>query len=322
MMNERHAGRLLASLLLVAACGTAVSPAAPPRQEAGEVRLSVAVTGKDGAPIAGLPLESFALTAGKEAHAITVFDGGGGPASVAALFDLSYSMAGLAESRIGPAAEAVWRLASAGHEANEYRIVAFADEVQTVLAGSRDRQAVRGALAKVHGARFGRQSSLFDACWETLDALSSSPHAKRALILVSDGEDTYSRAQKEDILALLSEGGVVFYGVYLARPRPDPAPGATQVRPHGQQLLDKLAEVSGGLSCSPRNAKELDACFARIGEDLRARYVIGFAPKPVLGPGACRPLRLRVTPPDGSADKSLKVRAREEFCAPRPAKKK
>ena len=301
--------RLLTSILAVASCVAPLASVAPRRQGAKEVTLSVAVTGKGGAPVTGLPREAFALTSGKDALEITSFEAGG-PAAVAVLFDVSGSIASTARGSIKPATEAVWRLAEAGHESNEYSVVAFASDVHTLLAGSNDRGALRDALALVRDAGFGRQSSILDACWRTLRTLSAAPHAKRAVILLTDGADTYSRARNDDVLRELKEGGAVVYAVYLGE-RPDSGLGE-----YGSGLLKGLAEVSGGLACFPQDAKQMDACFARIGEDLRARYVVTFNPTAPPEPGRCRPVKVRVTPPAGSPAKSFKVRAREEFCAP------
>jgi Ca-activated chloride channel family protein len=274
------------------------------------------VNKKTGAPVTGLTREAFGLSDGKMSQELTSFVGADEPSSVAIVLDLSGSVrAGDPLKRLRDTLDALSRLIRSGHPSNEYMVITFAEEVVTVLDASRGTDAAAEALLTLPGAKPGTQSSLFDACWQTINKLAGGAHAKRSLILVTDGDDTYSRAREDDVVRQLKEMNVVIYGVNVGE---DDGRETASGNPLdvGTRLLEKLSKVSGGLSFNARDEKTVRRAVEQIAAELRGQYVVGFKPSAPPAPGKCLKLKTSVTPPAADA-KDLIVRTREEFCAPR-----
>lgn len=307
-MPTRVTTAALFVLLAAAACAA---------QAAGTL-TAVTVTDTQGGAVTGLPRDAFVLSDGKTTQEVTSFVGADEPASVAILFDLSGSVrTGKALGRLNEAIEALARLVRAGHASNEYSVSTFSEDMTPLLEAERGPERAEAALRAVFDAKVGKQSSLFDACWMTLDVLARGAHAKRVLVLVTDGVDTYSRAREDDVTRRLKETNVVVYSVNVGALGQTPNLAG---RDEGEKVLERLSKVSGGLALTPRDAKGVGPAVDRVAAALRGQYVVGFRPSAPAAPGKCLKLKTTVTPPAGT--KELSVRAREEFCAPRADLKK
>lgn len=318
-MKTRRLARAASRLgLLIFTFAAALSCAAQPSVHEDATPLymfaTVTVTDRNQAPVPGLPLNAFHVWERKEERQLTHFVAGDEPASVAILFDLSDSVR-VAEA--GRLKDAIWALSSfvrEGNSSNEYFVFTFANDVSTLLDGSRDTDAAVRSIRAASGALSGRQhSSFWDACYLALPKLARGANAKRVLILVTDGEDTFSRAREDDIQKLLKETNIVVYSFDVGRPR------AGEPRSEGARALERLSKVSGGLTFRPRDAKEWEAEVSAVEAELRSQYVLGFKPSMVLAAGQCLNVKIRLTSSEGLAasEKDLVVRSREQFCAPR-----
>ena len=303
----------LALLALAAAVSCAAQTGPPAGVAAPEMFATVTVTDKNQTPVPNMPRGAFGAWEGKTARELTSFVSGDAPASVAILFDLSDSVRVAEAGRLKAAADALSRFTRLGSGSKEYFVYAFAEEVSTVLDGSSDPEAAAQSIRSAASALSGHHSSFWDACYLAVPKLGRGTNAKRALILVTDGEDTYSRAREDDVLRLLKESNVVVYSFDVGRPR------AGEPRSEGARALEKLSKVSGGLLFRPRDAKDWDAAVEAIAAELRSQYVLGIKPAAMLAAGQCVNIKIRLTPPDGFAagEKELVVRSREEFCTPR-----
>lgn len=282
----------------------------PPPSVAGEITLSVAVIDKDGNPVTGLPRESFSVVDGKDPQEITAFKGEDAPASVAIIIDLSGSVGGLKgrrpENMLRLAVKGVSHLIESGNRANEYFVIGFNNDHHLLAQGS--GEAATAALNKLDSLPRAGQSALFDACRFGLDRVTLGSHQKKALILLTDGEDTYSRHTLEDIRRLLKERGVVSYALNVGGGEiPSFGPAAA-----GAKGLDKLAEDSGGLTHHPRKDSEVQAAVGRMAADMGARYLITFKPLKAAGGRGCYSFRVKATSPNNA--KPLTVRSRQSHC--------
>jgi len=89
------------------------------------------------------------------------------------------------------------------------------------------------------------------------------------LVLLSDGIDERSRSTAEDVLELARRAAVTLYTIGIAESR-NQAPVIDRV------LLDKLAEETGGRSFYVDRPRQLDAVYAEIQRDMRARYLLAY----------------------------------------------
>lgn len=279
-----------------------------------EITVSVAVNGKDGNLVSGLPRDVFTVLDGKVKYEIASFVDQEAPTTIAIVFDLSGSIGGLKgakpKAKLLSAVEGIAGLIESDKKSNEYFIIGFHNDHQLLSHGNAE-EAISG-LNKLRSLPLSGQSEFFDACHFAMDKVTLGKYPKKAIILISDGEDTYSRLTLDDIRQLLKERGVVIYAIDIG----DGANSAYPSTSVGPKVLDKLAEASGGLALHPRKADDVGADVQRVEADIRARYMIGFKPPVTSDKTKCYSFKVRlVTSTDALSNaKSFATRSRQSHC--------
>jgi Ca-activated chloride channel family protein len=209
---------------------------------------------------------------------------------------------------IARAREALANFLKMSHRDDEYFLIAFNSRPQLLLDGSRDSDAL---ISKLSNARPNGDTALFDATCLALERLAHGTYMKRAILLISDGEDHRSRHSLSQLRRLLLESGVA---VYAINTNDMPLPKEF----YGRMVLDELATRSGGKMYWPKNTAEMNEAFEQIAIELRHQYLIGYRPPNFTADGEWHRLKVKVTPtPDL---KRVKVRAREGYYAVREAR--
>ncbi len=256
------------------------------------VSLTVAVLDKRGRHFTGLDKNSFTVFENSIAQEISFFGIDDGPATVAVVFDLSGSMGG---AKIRRAREALARFVQTGHRDDEYSLVGFNEQVKLLLERSRAGESLPDLVASVK-PRGG--TALYDAVALGLAQVARGAWSKRALIVISDGEDNRSRLSFKALKQMTAEGDALIYSIvikdWLTRPTSDSLP--------------ELAEATGGLAFFPADAEEIAEAFERIAVDLRQRYSIGYAPADFSADGRWRKLKVNITPPPNAPRLSVLTR--------------
>ena len=172
-------------------------------------------------------------------------------------------------------------------------IVAIGSEVDVLGSLSANRAPQFAALEKMDA--FGT-TGLYDAILRSIDAIQTA-RGRRALVLLSDGDDRYSTARAEDALARARQSDVLMYPVALGRNRPP--------------VFAELASLTGGRSFHVTDARRLPDTLRTIARELRYQYLIGYTPsKPIVpGSGEWRTIGVTVT----SRQPNLRVRARDGY---------
>jgi hypothetical protein len=150
------------------------------------VSLSVTVTDRSGRLIEGLKKEDFKIYDEKVEQPISFFSDQDVPISVGIIFDTSSSMSG---DKIVRAKDALARLVETSHEEDEYFLVGFDSTTRLLLDGVQDGDVVLDRLSKV--SRAARRRSMMPSI--SGSKRSRGIYPKHAIILISDGEDNYSR---------------------------------------------------------------------------------------------------------------------------------
>ena len=132
-------------------------------------------------------------------------------------------------------------------------------------------------------------------------------HPKRALLLISDGQDNNSRYTFTELRKLLKESDVTLYGIGIL----SGSDAGSSMGMEGQGTLDELANVSGGKAFFPRSAAEMDDIFEQIALELRHQYSIGYRPPNFVSNGKWHRIKVKVTPPRGLP--RLFVRSKEGY---------
>ena len=267
------------------------------------ITLTVTVTDTYGRYVSGLDQKAFKVFEDKEEQEIEFFSDDDAPVSVGVIFDVSGSMSG---DKIRKAREALARFIQTSHDSDEYFLIAFNSRAQLLLDKTRDGDAVLNKLTFVETRS---NTALYDACYLGVEKVTRGTHPKRALLLISDGQDNDSRYTFSEVRRLLKESDVVLYSIGILGGN-DPA---SSLGMEGQATLDELSAVSGGKSFFPNTAAEMDELFERIALELRHQYSIGYRPKNFKNDGKWHKLKVKVTPPRGLP--RLFVRSREGYYA-------
>ncbi|HEV2765914.1 MAG TPA: VWA domain-containing protein [Pyrinomonadaceae bacterium] len=292
---------------------TASKPAAagPAASNDGLVTLHVTVLDKRDAPVLGLPRESFEVYEGKQAREVTRFEREV-PASVGIVMDTSGTFEDkLFGKRLEAVREGVRRFVRAGHPENRYFLVNFGTRVAPPTDWTGDADALASAVAP---ARSGKQTALYDACLAAVVKLSGGPHAKRVLLLISDGQDNASRQSLGDLRRLLRGSGVI---VYAVSPRLEDSDHAYRIA--GEAILAELAYVNGGVLLTADFGQGMLNAFGRAAEILRFQYTVGFARAAPEAKERWRKVRVKVQPPPSASArdfKDLRVIAGEGYLTP------
>lgn len=267
------------------------------------VTLTLTVTDLFGRYVSGLKKDAFKIYDDKEEQEITFFSDSDAPASVGILFDVSDSMS---SEKIAKSRNALEKFINTSHPADEYYLIAFNSRAQLLLDRTRDGDAVLRKLTLVEPKN---NTALYDACYLGIERVTRGTRQKKALLIISDGQDNSSRYNFREVRRLMKESDVVVYAVGILDGRDMGSIEGIQ----GQAFLDELTSVTGGKSFYPQTDVELDEIFERIALELRHQYSVGYTPKDFTPDGKWHKIKVKVKPPRGFP--RLTVRSRDGYYA-------
>jgi Ca-activated chloride channel family protein len=267
------------------------------------ITFTVTVTDTYGRYVSGLGKNAFTVLDEKKPQEITFFSDDDAPVSVGVLFDVSGSMSG---DKIKRAREALSKFIQTSHNMDEYFLIAFNSRAQLLLDRTRDGNAV---LDKLTFVQTRNNTALYDACYLGVEKVQRGVHPKRALLLISDGQDNNSRYTFSELRRLLKESDVTLYGIGIL----SGSDAGSGLGMEGQGTLDDLASVSGGKAFFPRSNAEMDDIFEQIALELRHQYSIGYKPVNFSNDGRWHKIKVKVNPPRGLP--RLFVRSKEGYYA-------
>jgi Ca-activated chloride channel homolog len=268
------------------------------------VSVRVTVTDRDGRAVEGLSKDDFRIYEDKVEQPVSFFSEEDTPASIGIVFDTSNSMSA---GKIMRAKEALARFIQTSHEQDEYFLISFDSSPRLLLDGAREGQAVLDRFNNVYPKG---QTALYDAIYLAIEKVSRGAYPKRAIILISDGEDNHSQRSFGAIRRRLQESDIAIYPVGIAG---NSTPPKGRINANGPFLMDKLASISGGKSFWPWNEEKMNEAFERIALELRRQYSIGYLPSNFVADGKWR--RIKVAAPNTNKFSRLVVRSREGYYA-------
>jgi Ca-activated chloride channel family protein len=254
------------------------------------VEVYVAATDQDGQPVTGLRREDFTVLEDGRPQSVSAFAAGDFPLSVAVGLDRSFSMG---TKQLPTGISAARTFLGELRPQDQSMIVAIGSEIEQLSPLSTDRPAQQRALA---GLKPWGTTGLYDAIIESIDAIQEAK-GRRALVLLSDGNDRYSKASASEALDRARRSDVMIYPVALGRDRPP--------------LFAELASLTGGRSFAPRDPAALNIAMRTIANELRHQYLLGYTPsRPIVaGEEQWRAITVRVDRP------GVTVRARDGYLA-------
>src|SRR5262245_14266895 len=272
------------------------------RQRTSLVVVNVSVTDKQFRQIGGLNKEHFEIFEDKIRQQIEFFSDDDKPASIGVIFDLSGSM----NNKISRARDAIKAFIDTCHDEDEFFLVGFNDRA-SLLAELSDGRSV---LDKLAWAEPPGQTALYDAAYLGVEKVKEGRHEKRAVLIVSDGQDNASRYNYGELRKLLKEADVQVYCIGILE---EGVSAGTSIDRQGQVILEELAHTTGGMAFFPTSNSELEDAVTRIALTLRHQYSIGYVPFNEQRDGKWRKIKVRVNAPKGLP--SLIVRAKEGYYA-------
>ncbi len=313
-MKSRRLPQALLSALFVCVCALtaqAQKPVPTPPDGKDEriilntdlVTMNVTVTDLYGRFVSGLKKNAFTILDENAEQKIEFFSDDDAPVSVGIVFDVSGSMSG---EKIQKAREALSKFIGTSHPMDEYFLIAFNKRAQLLLDRTRNGEAV---LDKLQMVQPKDNTALYDAVYLGTEKVTTGVHQKRALIIISDGQDNNSRYTFADVRKELKESDVSVYAIGIL----GGGDGSTAEGVTGQAYLEELAGVTGGRAFFPQTNIEMDEIFERIALELRHQYSIGYRPANFNNDGKWRKLKVKVKPPRGLP--RLFVRTKEGYYA-------
>ncbi len=256
----------------------------PPGQEDRiriETRLvSVTVTVSDSRRrfVTGLTKDDFEVYDDGIRQEIALFRDEDAPLTLGIVYDVSHSMKPLTMQAI----HALRGLFENSHDDDEYFIIAFNDRPKLVQDFTSLPQEIlnRTVFIKSKGS-----TALFDATYLALEKVRQGRHPKKALLIISDGEENSSRYSYGELRKTLKETDAQIYAI-----------GISQYG-SGVGTLENITESTGGLTFFPQEESEVTDIYTRIALMLRHQYVIGFYPTDAANDTRWHKLKLIVRPP-------------------------
>ena len=298
-MNKK-AYAIGATLLLTVFLGTArAQQGTKPRQSderivttTNLVTVNVIVTDRDGKYVKGLGREQFAVYDEKLKQQIVHFSAEAAPVSIGIVCEVHSARPERARAML----VALKQFTRSLRNDDDFFFVAFGAQgsLTTEFIPTADQ-----VLNHLTAVRPGGPSSLYDAVYRAADRLRTGRNLKKALLIVSDGEDDNSRTSYKELRNRLREFDVQVYAIGIANPSMDQFAGygrwvfeditrQSGRRPFllnaeasmGRAVLAEMSRVSGGTTYFPEseNESELVGICAQIALELREQYTIGFYP--------------------------------------------
>lgn len=145
----------------------------------------------------------------------------------------------------------------------------------------------------------GSQTALYDAVWQFSDEKMRTAPGRRVIVLITDGEDTFSRADLKDAIDIAQRTETTVYAISTKAGFGGVVPGveAGTVADKGDKELEKLCEETGGAAYFTGDQLALERAFKKISEELQQSYIITYRPANQNYNGEARKIEVRVNSP-------------------------
>lgn len=165
---------------------------------------------------------------------------------------------------------------------------------------------VASLASGVHRLRDGGGTALYDAiykaCREKLIKGENDHPVRRAIVMISDGEDNQSDMTRAQAIEMAQRAEVIIYAI---------STDDSGLVLRGDKVLEQITDATGGRAFFPFKNKDIKNSFAAIEDELRSQYVVSYHPADFEADGRFRPIAIT------ALKKDLQVRARRGYYAPK-----
>jgi Ca-activated chloride channel family protein len=299
--------RRAAAILLITSLAVLVRPGAGQdvnpsdyaaiRVDVDTVRVRVSVSDSLNRFVTGLQPEHFRLFEDKVGQQLVNFTEEASPVTIGLIFDVSYSM----KPKMFRARKSAVEFLDDGVRDDEYFLVLFSDRARLAQPITNDIREIQNRISNTESRG---STALLDAIYIGLDTIRSGTNAKKALIVVTDGEDNHSRYTFNEIREFARE---VDTQVYII--------GEHGSLGYGEGIMQDLAKMSGGRVFFPNSLNEMEYFVELIQSELRHQYILGYISTNKRRDGTWRKIAVKLEPPPGLP--RLFVHHREGYYAPK-----
>jgi len=237
------------------------------------VLVPVTVTDATDHPVTDLAPDSFRVFEDNIEQRVVSFHREDGPVSVGFIFDASRSMKGRRMDRSIAAIEQFLQTLTKG---DDFFLIRFSDRPTLLTGFTEDPDYILSSLSFVQPEGW---TALNDAICLGIQFIKRAKNSRRALVLLTDGEDNNSRYSDSEVRSLARESDVRIYSIGLFE------------RPH---FLEKLAMDTGGIATWARKLEDLPQVIEKLSSDFRNQYVLGYSPQAGQSDGKYHNVRVEV----------------------------
>jgi Ca-activated chloride channel family protein len=249
--------------------------------------------------VVGLEKSDFHIYEDKVEQTIDWFSQEASPVSVGLILDMSSSMG--TDRNIQKAKNAIVHFLEKGSEDDEYCLISFNERTNLVQRFTRRSATVRSEIATIE---VGGRTALFDAVYLGLNEVQKAKNEKKALLLVTDGEDNSSRYTLSQVRELAKESDAQIYAI-----------GQQGREGYGNGVIQSIVSLTGGRTFFPRTFNDLDYYIDLLHGELRSQYVLAYTPSNKMHDGKWRKIAVKIDPPAGLP--KLIIHAKDGYYAPK-----
>jgi Ca-activated chloride channel family protein len=263
------------------------------------VSLNVTVTDGTGKYVTGLDQSDFQVFEDGAQQKLSFFSPTQQPISLAILLDTSASM----EERMGIAQEAAIGFTRQLHQADEAEVIDFDSQVRVLSPFTHDGASLEKAIRTTTA---NGSTSLYNAVYIALKdlkkvkAASASDIRRQAIVLLSDGDDTSSLIEFDQVLDLAKRSETVIYCIGLRQ-----GEIARREFKEAEFVLKQLSNETGGRAYFPTDARELAKIYQSIWDELASQYTMAYSSANPKRDGAWRRVQVRLLKPELTARTKL-----------------
>ena len=259
------------------------------RSNAQMVLVPVTVTDHHARTITGLRAQDFSVLDNGTPQEILSFSNDDAPSSVGLVLDVSGSM----QKTLNIGKDVADAFFAAANPEDEFLLLTVSTEPETIAKFTTDTKALREIVAS---ANPGGMTALIDTVYLALNRMHKANQPRRALLILSDGMDNYSRYTESELMRVAMEADVQIYTIIVDGAPGGASTGGIPFRPslaakpwdqarerQGPSMLEKLSDKTGGLHFHAGDSAAAKEAATKIGRALRDEYVIGYQ-APQTGP--------------------------------------
>ena len=267
------------------------------------VLVNATVTDPQNRYVTGLEKEHFQIWEDKLEQRIEYFSAEDVPISLGVIFDVSGSM----KDKISTARDAAVTFLKTGNPEDEYFLVEFANRPEVAEDFTTDVTRLQNRLIFTPAKGM---TAMYDSVYLGLEKLKEGNNPKKALLLITDGEDNRSRYTFSNVKDFVKEQDVQIYGIGIV----DDFNSQLGSGHTGRAMVEELSDLTGGRAFFPDSVYDLEDICTKIAVELKNQYVIGYSSTNAAKDGKWRKLRLKINPPKGLPH--LNVRSKSGYYAP------